>query len=363
MKLNRNHTISTLSVLSLSLMVGGCSSESTTSSGDDYASGAPELAAVQMRITGDATTEAEATPDDAIDPTTLASDELAIVSSDAGGGGTPDLNGAREAVRDLNQALRNSLQSIVALVRNTQPTYQLGDLRMWGPVVRGETEFRFFMRHPAPKFQWRLDGRVANTAAAYSRIAAGEIAVGARPRRGIGVAGFDIDSLAAVDPTVTAQGKILVGFAHGPRGTTLAFGLKNFSRRYNGRTGHRCAAARGSSGQRRQPRTTCLSRQCRRHGYQRRRIGVRARAPYRRCRGPQRHDCHERRCAPGASVGHQSMLGRGTRANLSARSQLPARRHRWRLLHPSQRSWRRQRLRRQPARRGIASHGSQSIDD
>ncbi len=230
MKLNRNHTISTLSVLSLSLMVGGCSSQSTTSNGDDYASGAPELAAVQMRITGDATTEAVATPDDAIDPTTIASDELAIVSNDAGSSGTPDLNGAREAVHDLNQALRDSLQSIVALVRNTQPTYELGDLRMWEPVVRGETEFRFFMRHPAPKvFQWRLDGRVANTATAYSRIAAGEIAVGGRLRRGIGVAGFDIDSLAAVDPTVTAQGKILVGFAHGPLGTTLAFGLKNFS--------------------------------------------------------------------------------------------------------------------------------------
>ena len=227
MKLHRSHTLSTLAALSLSL--AGCSSETTTTN-DDYADGAPELAAVQMRITGDANSEGLATTDDAIDPTTIASDELAAVTGDAGTG-TPDLNGAREAVRDLNQALRHSLQSIAALVRNTQPTYKAGDLRMWGPVTRGTTEFRFFMRRPAPhEFQWRLDARLVDTVTAYSRVAAGEIVVGARARRGVGLAGFDIDSLAAVDPTVTATGKILAGFAHGPRGTTLAFGLKNFSR-------------------------------------------------------------------------------------------------------------------------------------
>jgi len=227
MKLNRHYTISTLSALSL--LIGGCSSETAPS--DDYADGAPELAAVQMRITGDANSEALATSSDAIDPQALASDELATVTGDAGSSGIPDLNGAREAVHDLNQALRNSLQSIAAMVRNTQATYKLGDLRMWGPVMRGETEFRFFMRRPAPHdFQWRLDARLAGTSTAYSRIAAGEIVVGARARRGVGVAGFDLSNLAAVDPTVTAQGQILAGFAHGPRGTTLAFGLKNFTR-------------------------------------------------------------------------------------------------------------------------------------
>lgn len=232
MKSNPHRSLSTLSILSVSLLIGGCSSETTTTtSGDDYSDGVPELAAVQMRITGDENSEALATSDDAVDPNAIVSDELALTTGDAGSDGTPDLNGAREAVRDLNQALRNSLQSIIALVRNSEPTYKLGDLRMWGPVVRGETQFRFFMRHPAlHTFQWRLDGRIASTATAYSRLAAGEIVVGIRARRGVGVAGFDLDNLGNVDPTVTARGQILVGFAHGPRGTTLAFGLKQFTR-------------------------------------------------------------------------------------------------------------------------------------
>ena len=231
MKLNPRRSLSILSILSVSLLIGGCSSETPTTSGDGYSEGVPELAAVQMRITGDENTEALATSDDAVDPNAIVSDELALTMGDAGSDGTLDLNGAREAVRDLNQALRNSLQSIVALVRNSEPTYKLGDLRMWGPVERGQTQFRFFMRHPAPhQFQWRLDGRIAGTVTAYSRVAAGEILVGIRARRGAGVAGFDLDNLGNVDPTVTARGQILAGFAHGPRGTTLAFGLKNFTR-------------------------------------------------------------------------------------------------------------------------------------
>ncbi len=231
MKLNRPFSLVTLSAITLFASAGCGSSAGSGSSDDDYASGAPELAAVQMRLTGDANTEAVAADDDAVDPSTLASDELAAVTDDAGALGTPDLNGARQAIHDLNQALRSNLKSVAALVRTTAPTYKLGDLRMWGPVVRGETEFRFFMRKPAlHKFQWRLDARVAGGATAYSRVAAGEIVVGARARRGAGIAGFDLTSLAAVDPQVTSQGQILAGFAHGPLGTTVAYGLKNFTR-------------------------------------------------------------------------------------------------------------------------------------
>jgi len=230
MKLNPHFSRAT-SAVTLAILAAGCGSASNANSSDDYASGAPELAAVQMRITGDPSAESGATADDAIDPTSLASDELSLVTGDAGAIGTPDLNGAREAVRDLNQALRSGLQSIAALVRTTEPTYRLGNLRMWGPTVRGETEFRFFMRHPAAhNFQWRLEGRIVGSTSAYSRIAAGEIVVGVRERRGVGVAGFDMDTLKEVDPTARAQGQILAGFAHGPRGTTLAFGLKNFTR-------------------------------------------------------------------------------------------------------------------------------------
>jgi hypothetical protein len=222
--------VSTLSVCVLALLIGACSS-STTTSGDDYADGAPELSAVQMSITGDTSAEGLATADDAVDPTELASAELSAVTGDAGAAGTPDLSGARQAVHDLNEALRDSLQSVAALVRNVKPTVELGDLRLWGPVTRGLTEYRFFMRHPGPHvFGWRLDARVANSGTAWVRIAAGRITVGIAPRRGAGIAGFDLSALGDVDPTVVPRGQILAGFAHGKLGTTLAFAVKGFSR-------------------------------------------------------------------------------------------------------------------------------------
>ena len=229
MKIIRFSNLTALTALCSTLLLGACGSN-TTGGSDDYSDGVPELGAVQMSITSDPNSEALATDADAVDPTAMATDEFAA-TLDAAGTGTQDLNGAREAVRDLNQAMRASLLSIVALVRNTQPTRELGDLRVWGPVTRGETEFRFIMRHPeAHVFKWRLDARLTGVDASYTRVAAGEIAVGIAARRGVGILGFDLTALGSVDPTVTASGVILGGFAHGKAGTTLAFGLKNFTR-------------------------------------------------------------------------------------------------------------------------------------
>ena len=45
MKLNRTFSLTTLSVITLALM-SGCGSRSNSSNTDDYAAGAPELAAV-----------------------------------------------------------------------------------------------------------------------------------------------------------------------------------------------------------------------------------------------------------------------------------------------------------------------------
>lgn len=213
------------------LLLGACSSDTDSKNeSDDYLQGVPELAAVQMSITADPAAEGLATEADAVDPSALAADEFAA-TLDAAGTGTPDLNAARAAVHDINQSLRGSLQPIAALVRNTPPALQRADLRMWGPVTRGLTEYRFFMVHPASHvFKWRLDARVTGSIEAYSRVAAGELAVGIAARRGVGIAGFDLDALGSVDPNVSARGTVLAGFAHGTRGTTLALGIKDFTR-------------------------------------------------------------------------------------------------------------------------------------
>jgi hypothetical protein len=213
------------------LTLGACSS--TTSSnepGNEYLDGVPELAAVQLSITSDPATEGVATEADAVDPVALASDEFAA-TLDSTAVGTPDLNGARAAVREINQSLRDSLLPIAAMVRNTPPSLQRADVRMWGPVTRGLTEYRFLMVHPTEHvFKWRLDARASGVLESFSRVAAGELAVGIAPRRGAGIAGFDLNALGSVDPNVTARGTILAGFAHGERGTTLALGVRGLAR-------------------------------------------------------------------------------------------------------------------------------------
>jgi hypothetical protein len=226
MQNRRSSSLLTL-VLALGAAPLGCSTQTTTTTD---LSGAPEISAVQMPLTGNAAADGTATEADAIDVQSLAADELEQAgvpeTTDAG-----SLDDVRGSVKRLNESIRDFLGPVAAMVRDSEPTYQAGQLRMWGPVTRGATEYRFFLRHAtAARWGWRLDARLAESGETYSRVAAGEITVGARMRRGNGAMGFDLDALAAVDPTVTAQGQILVGFRHGERGTSVGYAVHDFTR-------------------------------------------------------------------------------------------------------------------------------------
>lgn len=210
-----------------SIGISGCNSKSESS---DDLEGVPELAAVQLSLTGNAASEATATEDDAIDISSMAADELEQASvpetTDAN-----DLGQVRHAVKELNQSVREFLIHVAAIVRNEEPSRELGALRIWGPVMRGATEYRFILRHAAAhRWGWRLDARLAGSSETFSRVAAGEITVRNRARRGSGLMGFDLDALSAVDPTVVAQGQILAGFRHGDLGTTVSYALRDFTR-------------------------------------------------------------------------------------------------------------------------------------
>ena len=204
----------------------GASSEA---SGDEYLAGAPEVSALELSVTGDPSTEATATDADAIEAT----GEVAQAMEETGGTLpaeiAPALSQCREAVRDLNQALRDFMQPIVALVRSTAPTL-VGGARIWGPVTRGATDYRFVMRRGAPRhFGWLLEARPAGTSDAYLTVAAGGITVGIAARRGIGTVGLDLDRLGTLDPTLLARGSIWASFAHAQLGSTLAYRLGKFS--------------------------------------------------------------------------------------------------------------------------------------
>lgn len=194
--------------------------------------GVPELAAVEIQLTGAPESEGLATSADAVDPENLVADELEQTSEGLDQGDpSSELAGARAALRELNESLRDFLLPVAALVRHRAPDKEVGRVKIWGPVERGATEYRFLLRRRAAEgFEWRLDARPSGSADAFARVAAGRLTPGARPRRGAGVAGFDMDVLGSVDPTVAARGRILVGFAHGERGTSVRYALDGFRR-------------------------------------------------------------------------------------------------------------------------------------
>jgi hypothetical protein len=197
---------------------------------DEFLVGAPEESALQLGVTDDASSEAVATNADAIDATSEVAQSLSETSSALSGPVAPELVRCREAVRDLNQALRNFMEPIVALVRDTDPTLSAANTRVWGPVTRGATDFRFVMHRGAPHhFGWLLEARPADTTEAFTTVAAGGISVGYAVRRGVGSVGIDLDALGALDPTIAARGSLLASFAHGPNGSTLAYRLRGFT--------------------------------------------------------------------------------------------------------------------------------------
>lgn len=209
--------------------VPACSSK--TSSNDEYTDGAPEVSALQLSVTDDVASEGLATDADAVDPTEEVMQGLGEAASGLSADVAPELANAREAVADLNQALRSFLQPIVALVRNTAPTTTDGNVKTWGPVTRGTTEYRFVMRRGVLRshYGWLLQARAAGSTADFTTVAAGGITVGFAARRGVGTVGIDLDELGTFDPTVVARGLLLAGFAHGPNGSALTYRLKDFT--------------------------------------------------------------------------------------------------------------------------------------
>ncbi|MEO8900235.1 MAG: hypothetical protein ABI488_01435 [Polyangiaceae bacterium] len=199
-------------------------------SGDEYLVGAPEESALQLGVTDDASSEGQASESDDVDAADEVAQSLGETTAALPAQVAPELAHCREAVRDLNQALRSFMQPIVALVRDTTPHASVANVKVWGPVTRGATEFRFVMHRGAARhFGWLLEARPDGTTDKFTNVAAGGITVGYTVRRGVGTVGIDLDALGALDPTVVARGTLFASFAHGPNGSALAYRLHGFT--------------------------------------------------------------------------------------------------------------------------------------
>lgn len=199
---------------------------------NEFLAGVPEAAGLQLSITGDAAGESLAGDEEqvaaALGGDALGSLSLALQAPSTASHG---LVKSSAAVRELNEALREFLQPIVALVRNQEPDQVTGNVAQWGPVTRGQTEYRLLVRKGLlRRFGWVLQARADGSSDEFASVASGSIRVGDEVRRGRGAVGVDLDRLAELDPTVQARGQVLAGFAHGPAGTVLSYGLRDFTR-------------------------------------------------------------------------------------------------------------------------------------
>lgn len=218
---------SILSSVVLGFCLSACGGADSDASSRDAADGVPELAAVQMGLTEDPELEGTATADDQVDPAAMADElDLVEVPDDA----AEDMVSGQHAIHQLNQGLRSFLTPIVKLVRNQEPDQVIGATSIWGPIKKGDVEYRLLLRHAASgRYAWRLDARAADSKGSYSRIALGLLDRGAQARRGKGALGVDLDALGELNSDVKARGKILVGFRHGEDGTTVGYGLRDFT--------------------------------------------------------------------------------------------------------------------------------------
>lgn len=196
---------------------------------DEMLDAAPELGAVQMEFTGDVNAESLAGEADMVDAASGVADVFESMGGTSSGELAEGLVGAHEAISNFNNALRSFLEPVVGLLRE-EATRRVGRLAVWGPVVRGATEYRVTIRRGAERrFGWLLEARAEGADEEFVNVAAGSIVVDGTPRRGAGVAGFDLDALQSVDATTLGRGQLLVGFAHGALGTTLSYTAKDFT--------------------------------------------------------------------------------------------------------------------------------------
>ena len=118
----------------LALAALACGAQNDEGRENAFLVGVPEEGALQLSITDDPTAEALASDDDQVGAS-LSSDELGSLSLHLDAPAADGLARPRAAVQELNQALRDFLQPIAALVRSQEPDQVTGNVAQWGPVL------------------------------------------------------------------------------------------------------------------------------------------------------------------------------------------------------------------------------------
>jgi len=210
---------------------------SSTSGPDEFQAAVPTFSGVSAEVSG---ASAEGT--------TLTATQDSVVTTRAAlqGSSAPDwLPKIRDAIRSLNEGLKDAFGPVEKLVLTNGPSQVRGQVYIYGPFdENGYSYLLSVVRVAGNHYAWKLQVKKTGDAdAAYVLFAAGTTfkAPGDEAHRGRGTIGVDLDAYKTVVTTFPGQGKLFVAFSHhgfGPaavdagatgQSKTLIYGLRNFS--------------------------------------------------------------------------------------------------------------------------------------
>ena len=214
------------------LLAVGCGS--STNGPDASQAAVPTFDGVSAEVTGAPTEEAALTTDG--------------TQTQALSGNAEWLPKIRDAIKSLNEGLKDAFLPVEKLVLTQGPSQTRGQQNIYGPFEKdGYSYLLLVTRVAGQHFAWKLEVKKdGDPDTAYLPFAAGTTfrAPGDGAHRGRGTIGVDLDAYKTVVTSFPGQGKLLVAFSHHEFGgaspgadagtddlksKTLLYVLKNFS--------------------------------------------------------------------------------------------------------------------------------------
>ena len=213
---------------------------SNTHGPDEYQAAVPTFSGVSSELSGTSSEEASLSP----------SPEATLIApaatAELQGSNSPDwLPKIRDAIRSLNEGLKNAFAPVERLVLTSGPSQVRGQVYIYGPFDQdGYSYLLSVVRVAGNHYAWRLDVKKTGDAdTAFTKFAAGTTfkVPSDQAHRGRGTIGIDLDAYKSVVTTFPGQGKLFVAFSHhgfGPaaadagvteQSKTLIYALRNFS--------------------------------------------------------------------------------------------------------------------------------------
>ena len=219
-------TTTMLGVAALALTLTACGQK------DDFSGATPDVAGLTLEVQGGA-------PEGLASLATAPLAALATVPNDG-----DELATIRTEIKALNGELRRVMERVEEAVQ-AAGTPAVGDRMIYGPadrcVVAGATATdpcvawaNFVLgvkREREALFTWLLQARPVGSSnpADFKPVAAGWLARGAQPHRGVGRLALNLRNLHAVQPAYPGDGFLLAGFANGPVVKSVNYRLVEFT--------------------------------------------------------------------------------------------------------------------------------------